>query len=283
MSEILKAGFAMSGQNPVPMNALSRRLLDAGCDLAHFKEFQTRLRESQVYSVDAFLERYPEFVDIGKMAIAGLLLPREAPERLYTEEDNWYRYLANKLVDNTSAGFGKPLVVLTYNYDRSLEHYLYRALKCSLHLNDMEMADIARSLIFIHLHGSLGRLPWQSEEFGGLSRDYNAAGDLTAVAQQIKIIHENVDDSVEYRHAREHLGDARRVCFLGFGFHRTNVRRLTFAGWPGDRANASLIVGTCLGLKDGEQRYCKALLKNSISLEDMDCLGLLRHHLFVIS
>jgi hypothetical protein len=53
-------------------------------------------------SVDAFLERRPEFLGVGKLAIAYCLIPFEDEAKLYCQPDssrgaNWYEYLSVKL------------------------------------------------------------------------------------------------------------------------------------------------------------------------------------------
>ena len=60
----------------------------------HLQGFIDAFRRSQMYSIDAFLARRPEFTDIGKRAIAAVLLEREAACSLdrWNHEDGWYQY-----------------------------------------------------------------------------------------------------------------------------------------------------------------------------------------------
>jgi hypothetical protein len=51
--------------------------------------------------------------------------------------------------------------------------------------------------------------------------------DLQVAANGIKIIHEVSPRSAEFREARAALRDAKRIIFLGFGFDRRNVQRLS--------------------------------------------------------
>jgi hypothetical protein len=54
--------------------------------------FCTQLRMSGQSSVDAFLEHRPEFLDLGKAAMAIILVGHEAPDRLWEfRGDNWMR------------------------------------------------------------------------------------------------------------------------------------------------------------------------------------------------
>lgn len=72
------------------------------------RTFIEAFRNSQMYSVDAFLARRPEFSDIGKKAIAALLIAKESRHRLLgnDSEDHWYQYLFNQIASESWGGFG---------------------------------------------------------------------------------------------------------------------------------------------------------------------------------
>ena len=59
------------------------------------------------------------------------------------------------------------LSIITFNYDRSLEEYLYRVLG-ALYNRDAE--ELVQGLSIIHVHGDLGPLDWESQrgrKYGG--------------------------------------------------------------------------------------------------------------------
>ena len=61
-----------------------------------FLEFATVLKHSGKTSVDAFLEHRPDYMEIGKLAMAAALLHSESEHKLFeTEEgaETWYQYL----------------------------------------------------------------------------------------------------------------------------------------------------------------------------------------------
>ena len=86
-------------------------------------DFGSGLKGSALDSVDAFLEIQPQFIPIGKPAIAMKLLPHEDPGSVYSEENgNWYTYFRNRIHTKSMEEFRKhKLSVITYNYDRSFE------------------------------------------------------------------------------------------------------------------------------------------------------------------
>lgn len=106
----------------------------AGLDISNplFKEFIETFRRSQAYSIDAFLARRPEFSSVGKQAIGAVINMCETFVGLdkSKHEDLWQRYFFNIIAKH---GFDdidfSRLAVVTFNYDRSLEFYLYNSLK----------------------------------------------------------------------------------------------------------------------------------------------------------
>jgi hypothetical protein len=274
--------FATQGDERVPLTELARRLAEGGAEPGTLARFVAELNRSQTYSVDAFLESHSEFGGVGKLAIAAALAPEEKDGQLFTQSDTWYRYLTNRLRDNIISGADGELAILTYNYERSLEHYLYVSLKSALNKCDSEMDELFLRLKIVHLHGSLGQLPRQTAQpeglLAGLSRDvarkYGETEDIQKAAANIQIIHESLDESPAYQSARHVLERADRVLFLGFGFHRTNVRRLLASGWI--ERGAREICGTAFKHSAAEISQFHTLLKGRAHLHDLNCLEFLR-------
>src|SRR5207249_11041267 len=69
---------------------------------------------------------------------------------------------------------------------------------------------------------------------------------------QIKIIHEvNVSDDPEFKRAHEVLKKSERICFLGFGYDKTNLRRL-FAPFDPGFLVKKMLCGTARGFTQAE-------------------------------
>ena len=103
-----------------------KALIEAGQDRGHLEDFVNTLRESGQASIDAFLAHHAEFMEVGKAAIAAILIGRERRDALFAPaEDHWYQYVWSYLQDAGAAAFGEnKLTVVTFNYDRSLERFL---------------------------------------------------------------------------------------------------------------------------------------------------------------
>jgi hypothetical protein len=214
------------------------------------KNFLERLTYSPEESIDAFLE-YEESknIEFGKKIIAATLLPYEKEKTLFQDfltsqekgkEFNWYQYLWNQM--NTSfENFEKnKLSVITLNYDRSLEYYLFTALKHKFPgKKTEEYSDKLSSIPIIHIYGKLGYLPWELPKNNELVRipynyDWSKSNDddfdylyekIVNAATEIKIVHEN-EKIKESEKIRELLANNQRIYFLGFGFNPINLKRI---------------------------------------------------------
>jgi hypothetical protein len=197
----------------------------------HFEAFRRELFYSGRSSVDAFLEHRIEFLHIGKLAITLGLIPFEEESRLFDinyRENSWYEYLFAKLNAKFEVFDQNRLSVITFNYDRSLEHYLFKTLKSSYGKSDEECAEKLGKLPIIHVHGRLGALPWQGE--GG--RPYLNRADvlkpevIRSISEQITVISEKEDTSPIFDEVFNIMMNAERIYFLGFGYYEVNLRRL---------------------------------------------------------
>ena len=196
--------------------------------------FFDNLMEYEPDSIDEYLGRQQKRkmtsqVDIGKFLISRVLKDNESKEKLFSNS-GWYRILRNYLMD----GVGnfkktKPLAIITFNYDRSLEAYLhsrYHA-RCSDKRISWEdsWAELQEQLPIIHVHGMLGsypKIPYE-EKFE----------DLLKLSKEIKIIHElakikNGFANEEFKLANEYLTKSDKIVFMGFGLHKENIERLNY-------------------------------------------------------
>lgn len=201
-------------------------------------KFREALHLSGRISVDKFLEHRPEFIEIGKLAIAGILIPYEDQNNIFGKtigERDWYEYLYNHL--NTSfESFGKNKIsFITYNYDRSLEFFLLKVLENSYRKSPEECYEKLKQIPIIHLHGKLGYLPIESNNN---YREYEPSlmsHKLGIAAKQIKIIHEDIDDDPQFKEAHKLLKSAEQIHFLGFGYDDVNLKRLKLENLKGRR------------------------------------------------
>ncbi|MHC4558281.1 MAG: hypothetical protein ACYS80_13365 [Planctomycetota bacterium] len=222
----------------------SEKILEPlGFKTEEIASFRSALLNCGRTSVDAFLEYREDLLDIGKVAIAAALLPFETTDRLFSDwipkrmdselskEGNWYDLLFGALADGVPFDeFHKnSLSIITFNYDRSLEHYLFTSLKNSYNKTGDECGEKLRKIDIVHVHGSLGPLNWQSRPVDLPYVPYDS-GTLPAIvklaADNIMIVHEGIADTPEFIKARNLLLSSAKIMFLGFGYHPVNLKRL---------------------------------------------------------
>lgn len=235
------------------------------------ERFRYELSRSGRVSVDGFLEHRWNHMEIGKTAIAHVLMGHEDEEQLFRNAGDWLGYLYRTLPSDFEAG---DIAFLTFNYDRSLEHFLYSALKHGYGRSDTETKDALECIPIIHLHGRLGHLPWEMTAQSRLYRPEVDAAALKIGAQGIKIVHEDISDGrdKDFATARELLASADRVHFLGFGYDATNIERLGVL---------KLKPGTCHGTSydftSAEMSRLRLVTEGKIGLTNTNCLDYLRN------
>ena len=233
-----------------------KALVAMDCQTTQMSKCGTCFRSSGVDSIDRWLERQKNehFQHVGKAAIATVLCKRENESKFFMlekpVEGGWYQVLYNAMLRDAmdlDRFADNPLCVITFNYDRSLEQFLYTRLANTF--PDAEKAAVTRAVegfTIIHMYGSLGRLPWQSGNRDTTSYDSSnlAPNKLTIAMQAITLVGETQgsDDSTSV------LLDAKKLCFLGFGFDTTNLQRLFFHYKENHEGEWPQIYGTTLGL-----------------------------------
>ncbi len=193
-------------------------------------EFRNKLIGSKKLTIDSFLERNREFINVGKLAIAQALIPCEETGRLNSfGNTNWYKGLY-KLMDATFEQFDQnECKFVTFNYDRSLDYFLFEAARNTYgNVNEQECVGKISRLLPVHLYGQLNVFPWQSINEG---RDYETRCtpfQFKAIAKNIKIVYDDVDmpNSPEFQAAYGLIADAEKIIFMGFGYDETNLKRL---------------------------------------------------------
>ena len=227
-------------------------LLDSGFTSNHVTEFAEALNYSNLPSVDLFLERRQAFLEVGKAAIALVLIPSETlavfdrANGLYC----WYQYLWERLDAPLDQFSENKLSVVTFNYDRSLEHSLFLSLKHTYGLSDEQAAEHLQTVPIIHVYGELNELPYLQPS--GRPYDPQISPEIIRkCASAMTILHEGQEDSPQFSRARKLLMEASTICFLGFGYHPTNIWRLGLKTMAAMRSYPK-VWGTTLGLTRAE-------------------------------
>ncbi len=257
--------------------------------------FTEKFDKSSNPSIDLFLNRNknnPMLVELGKKAIAINILEAERTskfrEKRPTDYGDWYTYLFKKMTEmlkdpDQYRHFGEnKILIITFNYDRSLEHFLYESLKNSFSsIDDREYMDQLRQIKIHHIYGKINNLPWEVDDRRDRMnlKHYGDAYDLPYIelcANNIRTIYEE-RERPELDEAKRWLSNAKQIYFLGFGYAKENLDVL---GIPESLPDID-IYGTAKGYNPNERTHIidNFFKERRINLQDTDCLDLLRSQL----
>lgn len=96
--------------------------------------FHESIEKSFPHSIDEFLSDRPEFIEIGRAAIAQILIGCEDEKQLRKRERNWYGLLRDRIRAEVVNNQFSPVIV-TFNYDLSLDRRAQKGSSPLLALN----------------------------------------------------------------------------------------------------------------------------------------------------
>ena len=179
--------------------------------------------------------------------------------------------------------------IITFNYDRSFEHFFYESLINSFSDIPFHSTSTMKLMPFQprHVYGVIAELPWQSDD--GI--EYGSELDLDTLEQlkeNIKVIYDKTEDRLE--EIRKRVANASRIFFLGFGYAKEN---LDILGIPGGLGITQKIYGTARGLTEREIKKIELIFSEpynrgtdflgtvpkNVKILSVDCCTLLREWL----
>ena len=232
-----------------------------GFDANSVAAFGLELWQSGQPSVDAFLERRPQFLEVGKCAIAAKLLSFEEPDRFSRKEqieDRWYEYLFQKLSEGapTVDVFREnELSIVTFNYDRSLEFSLASFLSVSYGVSLREAASVMEDVPVYHVYGSLGDF-LDERPFKPTSE----VKDIVRAGGGIQIYSQDwgEEERKNLEDVQVKISGAECIGFMGFGYLPVNVERI--GAQLSNSMNERVIFGMGFGLGGAEVATVERLL-----------------------
>jgi alkyl hydroperoxide reductase subunit AhpC len=266
-----------------------------------FRNFVEKFFKSSTKSIDLFLARNPNFAELGKYVIAFEMLNAEVNSHFNEQSKNdgkedWLFYLFDRMTDTIKdktqiKKFSENNIsFITFNYDRSLEHFFFTSLRNSFDVPEYEVLNILRQLKIIHVYGSLAPLDWQDGKHGIQYGQKASECVLQNISQNLRTIYEEKQNP-ELNEVKSLIVGANKVFFLGFGYAEENMNIL---GLPQIIPLNSIVYGTGYGLEkkeiekiyngmwNGLKEHPETAAKNyfyKIEIENKHCLELLRNYL----
>lgn len=246
----------------------------AEVDSAVVHQFGATFRASRQESIDRFLQLRPEFLRVGKAAIAHAILGHEPQARAQVQEGpHFYDYLWRQMRAPAESLGANNLTIVTFNYDRSLSDYLFNAAMGSYGLSSAETANLVSQIPILHVHGTVGPLPWQAAENGRpYGKKHATQLEIRWAAEGLRIVHEDLSGSQDLAAAVRAIEEAERVEFLGFGYLRENMERLRADQYKERRK----LSGSAFGFTNAERAQIEHRWLVSTGDGDHDCVTYLR-------
>ncbi len=244
-------------------------------------------------SIDIFLSRNNKLSLIGKQAILASILRSEMlakfHENMKEPSHDWYQFLFNWITreqtEPSSFDFTNTEVsIITFNYDRSLEHYLYTSATHSFQeLNQAAIIQELKKIKIHHVYGKAAPLDWENPAQHIAFRTSLENIDIRMFTDEIDVIYSERNKKV-IQEAKSSIEQAENIFFLGFGFRDENMRLLDF---PNIVKSGQRIFGTAFQSLPEEieriiSRYCGRAMQHpriKPKIEDVDCRVLLRKYL----
>jgi hypothetical protein len=234
----------------------------------------------QAISIDNFVESQQDDAveTMAKLAIVKAITEAEKISSLAPDASNgrptinweklqktWYdgllKTLHEGLVKSKLSNFFDNVTFITFNYDRSLEFFLYHSIQNYYGVDSQAAAEIVNSATFIHPYGTVGSLPWQNSphsrsDYGSLDVEH-----LHGASQLIRTFSEQIEDQDSLTRIRDTIKSSRRLVFLGMAFHDENMDILR----PMGNTEINGIVGTALGISNSDLTVIETNLCHSIA------------------
>lgn len=252
----------------------------------YFTQMADRIRDSSVVSIDGYLEIHKQDAEHIKPLIGHLILESETKpydDKMSDPRGNFYS-LAFDLFERSK---WENINFITFNYDRLLEHFLFRVLKArNPQLSATQLLGLLSRVNIKHVYGTLplflaeqkkdpgdfywpfARAPKNNDEKSLLDEYFRNA---------IRTIHEAEDRKEEFKKV---ISDSDAVVFLGCGYHQTNVELL---GYDFKKNEKSIeLYGTDYRLDPDERRRMERLIGdiNHHMLpraQNLSCVGIMKH------
>ncbi len=259
------------------------------------RKFSQALELSFAPSIDDFLEKRSEFMEIGKAAICSQLIRKEIPSAIARKvevekvdeatkskvkvkvriEGNWYPLLWGFMQAKIDEFAENKVSFITFNYDRSLEFFFQRSLMNYFGIDKIRANKIMEKIPIIHVHGLLGEF----KDGHPYYRDYSPELTKQVIetsSKMIRLFHDKSLDSGEMKEKAKKIFETSKViCFLGLGYHPANIKRIVV-----DEFKYKVkMVGSSYFMGEAEKNAVLSMLDRiKLGASNQDCLEFLRQN-----
>jgi hypothetical protein len=244
----------------------------------------------QAISIDNFIDAHGDdpLVEVsGKLGIAAAVLKAESISKIAANahgndkpnfsnlSDTWHNSFFQLLTENCRKSDLperlQKVALIIFNYDRCAEAFLIHSLKNYYDVREEEALQLLKNVEIYHPYGVVGAMPGLTE---GTAIPFGATpqpSELLAISKELKTFTEGTDESAsDIKRIRELMAKSQRIVFLGFAYHRLNIK-LLFSKPTGLPAFGSReIFGTALGLSAADRSI---IVKELATCAETDAKG----------
>ncbi len=239
------------------------------------------------HSIDDYINLHSNdqvVVKYGKLAIANCILRAEARSKIKLDNsgqlndfaplaDTWYaklfRIIGKDRQISDRRRFFENISFINFNYDRSLRLYLEHSVAALYNIEIQEAIEIVDSVNILHPYGSLGDLNSNFKDsvvHYGENFESNRRYSIMKSVDRINTYTEQSLDQALVKRIHNCMSEAKRVFFLGFGFHRQNVNVLN-----SEKVNfPSKYFATSLGISDSDISVIRSYFYNFVERPALD-------------
>jgi hypothetical protein len=245
-------------------------------------------------SIDNFIDAHrgnEKIALCGKLAIVRSILEAEKNSSLFFKDDRndsniditqlkdaWYLPFFQLLTESCRVEDLKErltnITLIIFNYDRCVEHFLLNTLRSYYKISMQDAAEIVRCINIYHPYGSVGSLP--ALDYNANTTEFGSTPTpdlLLQLANDIKTFTEGTNpESSEILEIKRHMGEAERLVYIGFAFHKLNMQLIT----PDNITSIPKCFSTTLWISDNDKsvisdqinkQYSKVVESNMANLK----------------
>lgn len=227
--------------------------------------FIEHFKGSSIASIDKYLALNPIDSYIGKIAITLSILKSEREscfrEDIKDTDEDWYKLLFNRM----TSSFNKPddykhfcdnkVAFITFNYDRSLEYFLYDSFYHSFYEKRHDIENNIENYVsfpIIHVYGSVANISPADWYKNGCNYygNFNYFKSVENLSERIRVIGEERSDNGIKEQIEDLLKNYERIFFLGFSYAQDNLEAIDLL--KNINKKTTRIYGTAYGMKRKE-------------------------------
>lgn len=285
---VARSGIAFAANDALELSRTIRRGIDGKDSIDDYLHAHEKDEPLKALGKFAIVHCILEMEKHSQLAVDPGILSRKEVELPWGTYDLLWRVLTKGVtrdgLDRLADRKFTPVTLITFNYDRSLEQFLFCKFVATYRLSIHEALQLVRSFNIFHAYGSVGKWVYSHCGYGDDGIPYGAkvmsdsnlplfgeyktspTDDATPLLKKLSTsVSTYMEEANPHTvaHIKAAMHDADQIYFLGMGYHEQNMRLLLPRS-----LTAHTIAGTGKGLSDARCRRVSRALADMCSPDD---------------